>query len=168
MSLSILTGGGRHRAVDRVAELTSKLATANATARKLGQEKSDLYADWRFAEHKAANAEDIVVVQDLTITDLTAERDQLHDEVLALKARLAPYLAAEANRKAVTVPPGVRDTSDGADQATEPLGIDVTTLREAADAGLLGPPATSPAHIPRTTSWARTQEMPVVGRATAA
>lgn len=64
-------------------------------------------------------------------------------EVADLRARLAPYLAAEANATAVSLPPLERDTSDPADQATEP--VRVLTLAEAFGSN-------DPAHIPR---WAQ-------------
>ncbi|WP_428956142.1 hypothetical protein [Streptomyces sp. cg35] len=64
------------------------------------------------------------------IAQLESEKQQLLDE-------LAPHRAAEANANAIDVPPAERDTSAMEDQATAP--IDVRSLREAADLGLLGP-----------------------------
>lgn len=90
--------------------------------------------------------------------ELSAARtdcQELHDEVLRLRAQLAPYLAAEANDRAVTVPPMVRDTAAVEDQATGPIYV-----RPLWQALGIGPAtATSPAHIPY---WAETEELPVV------
>lgn len=72
------------------------------------------------------------------------ERDEWMAEALRLRALLAPYKAAEANAHRIDVPPMQRDTSAIEDQATGP--IDVRTLREAADAGLLGA-VTNPGHV---------------------
>ncbi|MEU9323268.1 hypothetical protein AB0D91_05550 [Streptomyces canus] len=72
------------------------------------------------------------------------ERDEWMNEALALRAQLAPYKAAEANAHRIDVPPMQRDTTAIEDQATGP--IDVRTLREAADAGLLGP-VTNPGRV---------------------
>lgn len=152
MSLNLLAGGGRHRAIDRVAELQTRLDAADTLLDRLVREHHEMHTAWRFAERKAANAEDVVVWQDATITDLTAQRDQLLDQARTLRDQLAPYLAAEANTRAITVPPMVRDTTDGADQATEP--IPVITLQQAFG-------STGPAHVPL---WALAQELPVVGR----
>jgi peptidoglycan hydrolase CwlO-like protein len=84
---------------------------------------------------RCAEAEELVVQLQADKEELTEERNQLVDEVRALRDELAPHRAAEANVNAVTVPPMERDTSAVEDQATAP--IDVRTLREAADAGLL-------------------------------
>ncbi|MFJ4932369.1 hypothetical protein ACIP8U_00660 [Streptomyces pseudovenezuelae] len=72
------------------------------------------------------------------------DRDEWMAEALRLRALLAPYKAAEANAHRIDVPPMQRDTTAIEDQATGP--IDVRTLREAADAGLLGP-VTNPGHV---------------------
>lgn len=127
-------------------------------------------------EREADNRTCNLVKLTTTVGELTAERDllqqqldvagievsavrldcqELHDEVVRLRAQLAPYLAAEANAEAVTVPLMVRDTTAFEDQATGP--IYVKTLWEAHG---IGPVATTdPAHIP---SWADMHEMPVV------
>lgn len=75
-----------------------------------------------------AEAEMVVVCQGAEIDDLKNERDELRADNEALRRQLAPYLAADANAAAVTVPQMVRDTSAIEDQATAP--IRVTTLRE--------------------------------------
>lgn len=70
------------------------------------------------------------------------ERDEWRDEVLALRARFGPQLAAEANAVRIDVPPMVRDTTAVEDQATGP--IDVRPLWAARDAGLLDPSHAAP------------------------
>lgn len=76
------------------------------------------------------------------------ERDALQDEIAELRKQLAPFLAAEANANRVDVPPMERDTSDPADQATQPIPVitRVIPLPEAANAGLLGP-VTDPGRV---------------------
>ncbi|MFE9286625.1 hypothetical protein [Streptomyces olivaceus] len=145
MSLNLiprLKGPGRRRATDKVAELRDE------NRRLLGQlfGASDAYQllDQRLTEtaSRQAEAEELVVQQQADIDDLTAEDDQLRDELAALKVRFGPELASEANAHPVTVPPMVRDTSAFEDQATEP--IKVITLQEAFG-------STNPAHVP---AWA--------------
>ncbi|WP_031095580.1 hypothetical protein [Streptomyces sp. NRRL S-15] len=100
----------KHRAADagpRISELEQALARALS---------------------RQAEAEQVVVCLDADLVERTEERDQLLAEVAAVRALLAPYLAAEANAAAVTVPEMERDTSAIEDQATAP--IRVTTLRE--------------------------------------
>jgi hypothetical protein len=60
------------------------------------------------------------------------DRDEWRDEALALHARFSAQIAAEANATAVDVPPLKRI---GCDDDT--ASVDVTTLWEAAEAGLL-------------------------------
>ena len=112
--LSRLRGPGLHRAVDEVERLRE------ANERLLVQ-----LADTRA---KRAEAEQVVVCLDADLIERTDERDQLQAELVNVRQVLAPYLAAEANAGAVTVPEMVRDTSAVEDQATAP--IRVTTLRE--------------------------------------
>ncbi|MGW5711653.1 hypothetical protein [Streptomyces olivaceus] len=146
MSLNLiprLKGHGQRRAVDKVDALRDE------NRRLLGQlfGAGDAYQilDQQYAQAAArqAEAEEIVVQQQADIDDLTAENDQLRDELAALKVRFGPELAADANTAAVTVPPMVRDTSAFEDQATEP--VRVITLQEAFG-------STNPAHVP---AWAR-------------
>ncbi|MFE2047918.1 hypothetical protein ACFXAS_05385 [Streptomyces sp. NPDC059459] len=135
-------GHGRRRAADKVADLRDE------NRRLLGQlfGAGDAYQllDQRLTETAArqAEAEEIVVKQQADIDDLTAENDQLRDELAALKVRFGPELAAEANAKAITVPPMIRDTSAFEDQATEPCRV--ITLQEAFG-------STDPTHVP---AWA--------------
>jgi len=139
-----LRGNGIRRAVDKVTELRDenrKLLTRQMAADDyfalLVQDRNEVYAAWEFAEQKRQEAETVAACALEANEDLTAE-------VAELRRQLAPFLAAEANAHRVDVPPMERDTSDPADQATGP--IDVRTLREAANAGLLGP-VTDPGHV---------------------
>jgi outer membrane murein-binding lipoprotein Lpp len=96
---------------------------------------------------------------DQAAIDLSGCREDLQaaeDEIAYLRKRLAPFLAAEANENAVTVPPMERDTTAIEDQATGP--IYVQTLRDAAAAGHLGPAlaVTDPGRVPP--SWARSED----------
>jgi len=93
---------------------------------------------------------------DQAAIDLSGCREDLQaaeDEIDYLRKRLAPFLAAEANAAAVTVPPMVRDTSAIEDQATGP--IYVQTLWEALG---VGPTAAvvDPGRVPP--SWARSED----------
>lgn len=99
----------------------------------------------------------------IEVSAVRLDCQELHDEVLRLRAQLAPYLAAKANAEAITVPMAVRDTSAFEDQATDP--IDVRPLWDALN--IAGPvvDATSPGHVP---SWAETEELPVVTQPDAA
>lgn len=101
---------------------------------------------------KQADAEQVVVCLSADLGERTEERDLLLAEVDALKARLAPYLAADANANAITVPPSIRDTDDGADQATAP--IDVRPLWDAHGISPVHRIADAPAsNDPRTPTW---------------
>ena len=77
----------------------------------------------------AARLDEETLAHSATVDDLKLERDELRDQLAALRVKFGPQLAAEANAAAVTVPPMVRDTSDPADQATQP--IPVLTLQQA-------------------------------------
>ena len=65
----------------------------------------------------------MVIAHQATVDDLTAERDGLAEELAALKRRFGAQIAAEANATRVDVPPMYRDTSDPADQATQPIPV---------------------------------------------
>jgi hypothetical protein len=139
-----LKGPGRRRAVDKVEELRDENRRLLTITHRAGDDIALLQQELAESQGKQAEAEEIVVQQLADIDDLTAERDQLLGEVLQFRARFGPQLAAEANANRIDVPPMVRDTTAIEDQATGP--IDVRTLREAADAGLLGP-VTNPGHV---------------------
>ena len=142
----------KHRAVDAVSvlraenhQLRTQVINANQAITVLEHQLADVRA-------KRAEAEQAVVCVSADLDERTDERDQLLAEVAALKARLAPYLAADANANAITVPPSIRDTDDGADQATAP--IDVRPLWEAHGIGPVIRIATTPDTTdPRTPTW---------------
>lgn len=123
--------------------LTRLMATDDYFA-LLIDDRIQVYAAWEYEQQRRAEAE-------LVAACVQSERDDLADEVVQLRRELAPYLAAEANAGAVTLPPVYRDTSDPADQATGP--IDVRPLWEAIGIGPVvslhyPPQAVDPAHIP--------------------
>lgn len=80
-------------------------------------------------------------------SNLLGDRDEWREQALALWERFGPQIAAEENATATSVPPSYRDTSDPADQATQP--IDVKPLWEAFRLGTVtvvdNPDATNPA-----------------------
>jgi hypothetical protein len=129
-----LRGHGRRRAVDKVTKLRAENVILLGNLHAAGDAIALLRQDLAEAHAKQAEAEEIVVQQLADIDGLTAERDEWRDEALALRARFGAQIAAEANANRVTVPPMQRI---GADQDTSTF--DVTTLWQAADAGLLGP-----------------------------
>lgn len=145
MSLNLiprLKGTGQRRAVDKVTALRDE--NRRLISQLFGASDAYQILDQQYAQATArqAEAEEIVVQQQADIDDLTAENEQLHDELAALKVKFGPELAAEANAAAITVPPMVRDTSAFEDQATAP--IPVITLQQAFG-------STDPAHVP---AWA--------------
>ncbi|MFE5958958.1 hypothetical protein [Streptomyces rubiginosohelvolus] len=143
----------KHRAADKVAELKRQLKdqqaeTVSAFGQLIGAADTIaiLEADLADVRVKQAEAEQVVVCLAADLDDRTEERDQALAEVAALRAQLAPYLAAEANANAITVPPSERDTTAFEDQATAP--IKVTTLWAAHGIGpvLATQGSTDPAH----------------------
>lgn len=142
----------RHRAVDAVTELRAenhRLLTQNVNA---GQVITALGRQLADVRGQRAEAEQVVVCLEVNLRELSEERDQLLIEVSALQARLAPYLAADANAHAITVPPSIRDTDAMEDQATEP--IKVLTLAEAHGISPVIRIAATPAtDDPRTPTW---------------
>lgn len=115
--MTIATAPKKHRAIDRVALLEEQVLKLTASAIQGVKDSETL---------KAANArineltDDNAALQ-RAVDDLTAERDQLAADL--------------ANARAVTVPPMQRDTSNGADQATAPWGLDVSDLRARFETG---------------------------------
>src|SRR5690606_25867082 len=142
-----LKGTGRRRAVDKVSELRAETRRLRTLIAGAGDAFALLHQQLAEAHGKQAEAEETVVQQQATIDDLTAERDSWRDDALAHRARFGPQIAAEANANRVSVPSWVRDTSDPADQATEPQGINVRPLWAAAEAGLLRA-VTDPGEVP--------------------
>ncbi|MFJ3089104.1 hypothetical protein [Streptomyces sp. NPDC086838] len=134
----------KHRAVDAVTNLRAENHRLLTQVVGAGQTITALQHQLDNVRGKRAEAEQVVVCLSADLGDRTEERDQLLDEVVALRARLAPYLAADANANAITVPPSVRDTGDGADQATAP--IDVRPLWEAIGPVVRTEGSADPAH----------------------
>lgn len=139
-----LRGNGSRRAVDKLAELRDenvKLLTRQAAADDyfalLIQDRDEVYAAWKDERRKREEAEQAAAAMQSQRDELLEECAEWRVEAQNLSKRLAPFLAAEANANRVTVPPMERDTTAIEDQATGP--IYVQTLRDAADAGLLGP-----------------------------
>ena len=132
-----LKGPGRRRAVDKVAELRGENVILLSNLHAAGDEIALLRQDLAETQDAQGQAEELVVQQQADLDQMAAENEALRDELLKLRARFGPQLAAEANAAAVTVPPMVRDTTAIEDQATGP--IYVRPLQEAAAAGLLGP-----------------------------
>lgn len=123
-----LRGPGLHRAVDeveRLNEVTARLRVQLAGAADRVAHLEHALAD---TSAKRAEAEQVVVCLAADLDDATQELERRNADITAIRLQLAPYLAAEANAGAITVPDMVRDTSAIEDQATAP--IPVTTLRE--------------------------------------
>ncbi|MFC9987807.1 hypothetical protein ACFXKV_10085 [Streptomyces globisporus] len=138
----------KHRAVDEVGRLREenhRLLTQLFGARDHIAIQEQQLADVRA---KRAEAELELVRVAGSLEGRTAERDQALADVAALRAQLAPFLAADANANAITVPTAERDTTAFEDQATEP--IKVTTLWAAHGIGpvLATQGSTDPAHLP--------------------
>ena len=133
---AVLKGHGRRRAVDKVTELRAENVILLGNLHSAGDAIALLRQNLAEAHAKQAEAEELVVQQLADIDELTAERDQLLDEVLKFRARFGPQLAAEANANRITVPPMIRPISGPEEEATAP--IDVRPLWAARDAGLLG------------------------------
>ncbi|MET7688051.1 hypothetical protein ABZT06_08725 [Streptomyces sp. NPDC005483] len=127
-----LRGHGRRRAVDKVTELRAENVILLGNLHCAGDAIALLRQDLAEAHAKQGEAEELVVQQQADMEELTVERDEWRDRFLALQARFGTQIAAEENANRVDVPPMTRI---GADQDTQ--SIDVTTLREAAEAGLL-------------------------------
>ncbi|MYX67310.1 hypothetical protein K388_05043 [Streptomyces sp. KhCrAH-43] len=128
----------KHRAIDAVTDLRAENHQLRAQVINAGQAITALEHQLADVRGKRAEAEQVVVCLSADLGDRTEERDQLRDEVAALRARLAPYLAADANANKITVPPSIRDTDDGADQATARCGKPTASA----------PSSASPTHRP--------------------
>lgn len=141
----------KHRAVDEVGRLREenhRLLTQLVGAHDhIGVQEQQL-ADERAGR---AGAERVARCLSADLDERTGERDQARAEVAALRAQLAPYLAADANANAITVPAAERDTTAFEDQATAP--IDVRELQARFASGPVvslrySPQAADPTHIP--------------------
>ncbi|MEW2069011.1 hypothetical protein [Streptomyces sp. NPDC007346] len=159
MSLPLIRRSkSKHRAADKVTELKQKLKhqeaeTVSAFGQLIGAADriAILEHDLADARTRRAEAEQVVRCLAADLDERTGERDQAQAEVDRLQALLAPYLAAEANANAVTIPAAFRDAAAFEDQATAP--IDVRGLRNRFAAGPVvslhhSPQAADPAHIP--------------------
>ncbi|MFH9579053.1 hypothetical protein ACH4MO_13780 [Streptomyces globisporus] len=141
----------KHRAVDEVGRLREenhRLLTQLFGARDHIAIQEQQLADVRA---KQAEAEQVVVCLAADLDERTEQRDQALADLAAARAQLAPYLAADANANAITVPTAERDTTAFEDQATAP--IDVRELRNRFTAGPVvslqySPQAADPTHIP--------------------
>lgn len=138
----------KHRAVDEVGRLREenhRLLTQLFGAREHIAIQEQQLADVRA---KQAEAEQVVVCLAADLDERTAELEQALASLAVAQTQLAPFLAAEANANAITVPASVRDTSRFEDQVTTP--IKVTTLWAALGIGpvVRTEGSTDPAHLP--------------------
>lgn len=133
--MTTATAPKKHRAIDRVALLEAQVVKLTASAIQGVKDDRALKA----AGARINELTEQVTALQRTVDDLTAERDQLAADL--------------ANARAVTVPPMQRDTSNGADQATTPWGLDVSDLRDRFEAGtpvrLGASPLAATVHVPR-------------------
>lgn len=141
----------KHRAVDAVANLRDE--NRRLLTQLVGAHDHIGIQEQQLADERAgrAGAERVARCLAADLEERTAQLEQARKEIRQLHAQLAPFLAAEANANAVTVPPSERDTSDFEDQATAP--IDVRELQARFTAGPVvslrySPQATDPTHIP--------------------
>ncbi|MBT2429391.1 hypothetical protein J7F02_28195 [Streptomyces sp. ISL-112] len=138
----------KHRAVDAVANLRDENRRLLTQVVGAGDRIATLEHQLADVRAMRAEAEQVVTCLSADLEDRTAELEQARADLAAARSQLAPFLAAEANANAVTVPPSVRDTTAFEDQSTEP--IKVTTLWAALG---IGPVITTqgsadPAHLP--------------------
>lgn len=91
-------------------------AGADVYFARLIADRDDVYRCWKKAAADRDTAEQLAAC--------------LAEDNALLWRRLAPFEAAEANRNAVDIPPGVRDV-DPDDQPTHPTGIHVQPLWDA-------------------------------------
>ncbi|RPK56152.1 hypothetical protein EES43_24230 [Streptomyces sp. ADI96-02] len=136
----------KHRAADAVAQLRDE--NRRLLTQVVGAGDAIATLEHQLADVRAmrAEAEQVVVCLDADLGERTEERDRALAEVDRLQALLAPFLAAEANANAITVPASIRDTAKFEDQATAP--IDVRPLWEAIGPLVRTEGSTNPAHLP--------------------
>jgi hypothetical protein len=136
-----LRGTGSHRAVAEVLRLRERERELETALGRAVDRAALLQWDLTLANAHVAEAEMLVVKQQADIFDLTDERDQLAEEVAALRRRFSAQLAADANTHRITVPPMVRPVNGPEDEATTP--IEVRPLWDAHGVR----PVTDPGHI---------------------
>jgi hypothetical protein len=113
----------KHRATDEVDRLRLKLGWADSLIKTQRVQLDDAARKQADIAAKQAAAEELVVKLQADVDDLTVERDEWRDDALALRARFAGQLAAEANANRITVPPMIRDATAIEDQATGPIPV---------------------------------------------
>ncbi|WP_330173053.1 hypothetical protein OG875_05240 [Streptomyces sp. NBC_01498] len=132
MSLTIpwQRGTGTHRADDRIAELRDenvrlldRQAAADDYFAVLLADRADMYAAWRDAVHRADLADDIATARLVAACEATARAQEAEQQAADMRAELLELRAYKAQNTAITVPSMVRDTSNGADQATAPIDV---------------------------------------------
>lgn len=121
--LDTVRAHGRHRLSAAELRDENRLLLAREVAASdffalLIEDRDRVHAAWQHEKQKAADAELVVVQQQ-------ADLETAHERINELRAQLA-------NLQAVTVPPMERDTSDGADQATQPIDVRELQARFAA------------------------------------
>lgn len=123
-------GKGAHRAYDRIAQLRdenvrlmNRQAAADDYFAVLMNDRADMYAAWQHAEHRANLADDIAESRLVAACKATERAEQADQQAADMLAELLELRAYRAEAEAVTVPPMVRDTSNGADQATTPIDV---------------------------------------------
>lgn len=115
--ISTRTRRPKHKAADVVDALRDE--NKRYLAQVVGARDYIALLEQDLAEAKAqrAEAERVAVCLEDAVQRVTSERDDA-------RTLLAPYLAADANAGAVTVPPAVRDTTAFEDRATAPIKVD--------------------------------------------
>ncbi|MFI7890955.1 hypothetical protein ACIFUY_06780 [Streptomyces sp. CACIS-1.16CA] len=151
LNLGIRRSKPKHRAADKVAELRDE--NRRLLTQLVGAHDHIAIQEQQLADERSgrSGAERVARCLAADLDMRTAERDQARDEIRQLHAQLAPYLAADANANAITVPTAERDTTAFEDQATAP--IDVRELQARFTAGPVvslhhSPQAADPTHIP--------------------
>lgn len=142
----------KHRAVDKVTSLRDENSRLRRQLIGAGDYIATQDRTLDDVRTRRAEAEQVARCLAISVEELTEERGELAAANEALRKQLAPYLAADANRDAVTVPPAERDTTAMEDQATAP--IDVKPLWEAHGISPVIRIADAPAaDDPRTPTW---------------
>lgn len=110
-----LKGYGRHRGKTPT-QLRAELDQATCQIVALATEIDELKAE----RNDMAGELDKAAID---YSDLLEDRDEWREQALALWDRFGPQIAEEANANKVSVPPAYRDTTDPADQATQPIPV---------------------------------------------